>query len=111
MSPSEISSALGLSALKNRTWAIFKTSAIKGEGLEEAMEWLVIKCLTYIPHLLRTSTCTCLLSIVVLLVCAHTSTTSLHLDILCSTDNIISLPLTVLLGETQMYTCIVYVHV
>ena len=39
MSPSEISSALGLSALKNRTWAIFKTSAIKGEGLEEAMEW------------------------------------------------------------------------
>ena len=42
MSPSEISGALGLSALKNRTWAIFKTSAIKGEGLEEAMEWLVI---------------------------------------------------------------------
>ena len=45
MSPSEISSALGLSALKNRTWAIFKTSAIKGEGLEEAMEWLVINCM------------------------------------------------------------------
>ena len=41
MTPSEISNALGLSALKNRTWAIFKTSAIKGEGLEEAMEWLV----------------------------------------------------------------------
>ena len=39
MSPSEISTALGLSALKNRTWAIFKTSATKGEGLEEAMEW------------------------------------------------------------------------
>ena len=39
MSPSEISSALGLSALKHRTWAIFKTSAIKGEGLEDAMEW------------------------------------------------------------------------
>ena len=39
MTPSEISTALGLSALKNRTWAIFKTSAIKGEGLEEAMEW------------------------------------------------------------------------
>ena len=39
MSPSEISTSLGLSALKNRTWAIFKTSAIKGEGLEEAMEW------------------------------------------------------------------------
>ena len=41
MSPSEISNALGLSALKNRTWAIFKTSALKGEGLEEAMEWSV----------------------------------------------------------------------
>ncbi|CAI8055475.1 ADP-ribosylation factor-like protein 1 [Geodia barretti] len=41
MTPSEISSALGLSALKSRTWAIFKTSAIKGEGLEDAMEWLV----------------------------------------------------------------------
>jgi ADP-ribosylation factor-like protein 1 len=41
MSPSEVSQALGLSALKNRTWAIFKTSAVKGEGLEEAMEWLV----------------------------------------------------------------------
>ena len=39
MTPSEISNALGLSALKNRTWAIFKTSALKGEGLEEAMEW------------------------------------------------------------------------
>ena len=39
MSPSEISNALGLANLKNRTWAIFKTSAIKGEGLEEAMEW------------------------------------------------------------------------
>lgn len=39
MTPSEISNALGLSALKNRTWAIFKTSATKGEGLEEAMEW------------------------------------------------------------------------
>ncbi len=39
MSPSEISNALGLAGLKNRTWAIFKTSATKGEGLEEAMEW------------------------------------------------------------------------
>jgi ADP-ribosylation factor-like protein 1 len=40
MSPSEVSNALGLSALKTRTWAIFKTSALKGDGLEEAMEWL-----------------------------------------------------------------------
>ena len=42
MTPAEISNALGLSALKNRTWSIFKTSALKGEGLEEAMEWYVI---------------------------------------------------------------------
>ena len=41
MTPPEISNALGLSALKNRTWAIFKTSALKGDGLQDAMEWLV----------------------------------------------------------------------
>lgn len=40
MSATEVSNALGLSALKSRTWSIFKTSALKGEGLEEAMEWL-----------------------------------------------------------------------
>ncbi len=39
MTPSEISNALGLSTLKNRTFSIFRTSALKGEGLEEAMEW------------------------------------------------------------------------
>lgn len=41
MTPTEVSQELGLSALKTRTWAIFKTSAVKGGlGLEEAMEWL-----------------------------------------------------------------------
>eukprot|EP00127_Corallochytrium_limacisporum_P006077 Clim_evm26s218 gene=Clim_evmTU26s218 len=40
MTPAEVSEALGLSLLKNRTWQIFKTSAIKGQGLNEAMEWL-----------------------------------------------------------------------
>jgi ADP-ribosylation factor-like protein 1 len=39
MSPAEVSAALGLSALKNRTWQIVKTSALKGDGLDEAMEW------------------------------------------------------------------------
>ncbi|XP_004365083.1 ADP-ribosylation factor-like protein [Capsaspora owczarzaki ATCC 30864] len=39
--PAQVSEALGLSALKNRTYSIFKTSAVKGEGLEEAMDWLV----------------------------------------------------------------------
>jgi hypothetical protein len=41
MSSAEVSNALGLSALKKRAWSIFKTSAKKGEGLDEAMEWWV----------------------------------------------------------------------
>uniref|UniRef100_A0A4W3J779 ADP-ribosylation factor-like protein 1 n=1 Tax=Callorhinchus milii TaxID=7868 RepID=A0A4W3J779_CALMI len=41
MTPSEVANALGLSALKDRKWQIFKTSAVKGTGLEEAMEWLI----------------------------------------------------------------------
>ncbi|KJH52584.1 ADP-ribosylation factor family protein [Dictyocaulus viviparus] len=36
----EVHKALGLEALRNRTFQIFKTSAAKGEGLDEAMEWL-----------------------------------------------------------------------
>ena len=39
MSASQVANALGLSSIKNRKYQIFKTSAIKGEGLEEAMEW------------------------------------------------------------------------
>lgn len=39
MSAAEVANSLGLSALKNRKYQIFKTSAIKGEGLDEAMEW------------------------------------------------------------------------
>ena len=40
----EVSKLLGLSALKNRTWTIFKTSAKKGEGLTEAMDWYAHAC-------------------------------------------------------------------
>ncbi|PVD33752.1 hypothetical protein C0Q70_05012 [Pomacea canaliculata] len=40
MTVTEVANALGLPALKNRKYQIFKTSAIKGEGLDEAMEWL-----------------------------------------------------------------------
>lgn len=40
MTVSEMHSALGLDALKSRTFQIFKTSALKGNGLDEAMEWL-----------------------------------------------------------------------
>jgi len=41
MSHAEVSEALGLSALKSRTWTIFKCSALKGEGLTEGLDWLV----------------------------------------------------------------------
>jgi len=40
MSVTEVHQALGLEALKNRTFQIFKASATKGEGLDESMEWL-----------------------------------------------------------------------
>lgn len=39
MTPAEVATALGLPALKDRKWQIFKTSATKGTGLDEAMEW------------------------------------------------------------------------
>jgi len=41
MTPSEVANALGLTAIKHK-YQIFKTSAIKGEGLNEAMEWWVL---------------------------------------------------------------------
>lgn len=40
MSDIEVSNALGLSNIKNRQWQIFKSSAIKGEGLENGLKWL-----------------------------------------------------------------------
>lgn len=39
LSVTEIHQKLGLDTFKTRTLQIFKTSAIKGEGLNEAMEW------------------------------------------------------------------------
>ncbi len=41
MNPDEISEILKLGDIKERDWAIFKTSAITGEGLQEAFDWLV----------------------------------------------------------------------
>ncbi|TYI25700.1 hypothetical protein ES332_A05G068100v1 [Gossypium tomentosum] len=35
-----VTEALELHKLKNRQWAIFKTCAVKGEGLFEGMDWL-----------------------------------------------------------------------
>ena len=40
MAPEEISDILKLSSIVERDWAIFKTSAITGEGLKDAMTWL-----------------------------------------------------------------------
>ncbi len=40
MAPEEISDILKLSSIVERDWAIFKTSAVSGEGLKEAMTWL-----------------------------------------------------------------------
>lgn len=39
MKVTEVASALGLTGCKNRTYQIFKTSAVEGHGLTEAMDW------------------------------------------------------------------------
>ena len=39
MTVSEVATALGLPALRNRKHQIYKTSALTGEGLDESMEW------------------------------------------------------------------------
>ena len=41
MTEVQISDYLGLSSIKTRPWAIFKCSAKTGQGLEDAMEWVV----------------------------------------------------------------------
>ena len=40
LSDSAVAEGLGLSSIKKRDWSIFKTSAIKGEGLFEGLDWL-----------------------------------------------------------------------
>jgi ADP-ribosylation factor family len=41
MNPAEVSEALGLDTLKGRQWSIHKSCAIKGEGLDEGLDWCV----------------------------------------------------------------------
>lgn len=41
LTETEVAKELGLAAIKNRKWQIFKTSAVQGIGLEKAMDWLV----------------------------------------------------------------------
>lgn len=40
LSDSQIAEGLGLHDIRSRDWAIFKASAIKGEGLFEGLDWL-----------------------------------------------------------------------
>ncbi len=41
LSQDEITLELGLNELRDRTWQILPCSAKTGEGLQEAMEWIV----------------------------------------------------------------------
>eukprot|EP01006_Ploeotia_vitrea_P064129 TRINITY_DN87035_c0_g1_i1.p1 TRINITY_DN87035_c0_g1~~TRINITY_DN87035_c0_g1_i1.p1 ORF type:complete len:181 (+),score=10.18 TRINITY_DN87035_c0_g1_i1:90-632(+) len=41
LSPSEITTELSLNEMRDRTWQILPCSAKTGEGLQEAMEWVV----------------------------------------------------------------------
>mmetsp|Transcript_60601 Transcript_60601/g.69167 ORF Transcript_60601/g.69167 Transcript_60601/m.69167 type:complete len:182 (-) Transcript_60601:564-1109(-) len=41
MSEAEVSEGLGLTSLRNREWAIFKSSALNGTGINEGLEWIV----------------------------------------------------------------------
>ncbi len=39
LSDAQIAEGLGLHDIKSRDWAIFKTSAVLGEGLFEGLDW------------------------------------------------------------------------
>jgi len=41
LTPAQVTEGLGLAGIRNRQWAIFQTSAIKGEGLTTGLDWLV----------------------------------------------------------------------
>lgn len=49
MSAAEVSEALGLDTLKGRQWTIMKSCAIKGEGLEEGLDWYVALSIHWSP--------------------------------------------------------------
>lgn len=41
MNSQELTKALGLSAVRERLYAVFNASAIQGQGLFEGLDWLV----------------------------------------------------------------------
>ena len=49
-SDAQIAEGLGLHDIKNRPWAIFKTSAVKGEGLFEVRKHACLARLPFILH-------------------------------------------------------------
>eukprot|EP00922_Rhytidocystis_sp_ex-Travisia-forbesii_P017731 GHVS01026433.1.p1 GENE.GHVS01026433.1~~GHVS01026433.1.p1 ORF type:complete len:181 (-),score=8.48 GHVS01026433.1:449-991(-) len=40
LTAAQVSEGLGLTAIRNRQWAIFQTSAVKGTGINEGLDWL-----------------------------------------------------------------------
>jgi ADP-ribosylation factor-like protein 1 len=41
LSASEVTKALNLTSLKDRSWSIMACSAIRGDGLHDGLDWLV----------------------------------------------------------------------
>ncbi|CAD7941517.1 unnamed protein product [Amoebophrya sp. A25] len=41
MTAAEVSEGLGLTEIRSRQWAIFQTSALRGSGIMEGLDWLV----------------------------------------------------------------------
>lgn len=50
-----VTEALNLHTIKNRQWSIFKTSAIKGDGLFEGLDWYYPEPLLMMPPFNPTS--------------------------------------------------------
>ena len=44
LSDAEVAEQLGLSSIKNRTWSIFKCSALSGEGITAGLDFLADAC-------------------------------------------------------------------
>ena len=43
MTPEEITKELGLDGVRERVWQILPCSAKTGDGLQDAMEWIVLQ--------------------------------------------------------------------
>lgn len=40
LTAAQVSEGLGLTSIRNRQWAIFQTSAVKGTGINEGIDWM-----------------------------------------------------------------------